>query len=156
MSRTGWKQAERVAAALIGGKRFPANMGARLDINSDDFVAQVKNVKQLPLRELVNLVEEMHVEGIETGKLPIVLVKPSFGAGRPTPFLVVMPAAGWSIIWDLFLETDLMEVLAARGKDYMPTHVRKELKSEADPGLAKRVAAYKKKVQRVQRRSGNR
>src|SRR3989304_1628117 len=71
MSRTGWKQIERNAAALIGAKRHWANAGEREDADSPYFAAQVKNTKQLPLEHLTCLVEEMTMRGIDAGKIPI-------------------------------------------------------------------------------------
>src|SRR3990172_12040069 len=96
MSRTGWKQVERDAAALIGAKRHWANSGERVDADSPLFAQQAKNPKEMSLAELERLVEEMTLLGIDSGRIPMVVVKRS--AGRPTPVLVVLPAEAWRLL----------------------------------------------------------
>ena len=95
MSRTGWKRAERVAAGLIGGKRYPANQGNFVDCESTTICAQVKERRTLSLAALEALALE--IERVAFQKTPpkagIVMAKRSAGAGRPTPWLIVMTAA---------------------------------------------------------------
>ncbi len=92
MSRSGWKRAERHAAALIGGRRHPANTGGRVDCESPTVCAQVKEVKTLSLAALTALAVEMEQAGKARGKHGVVIAKLSAGSGRPTPYLVVMTA----------------------------------------------------------------
>jgi len=95
MSRHGWKRAERHAAALIGGRRYPANTGGPVDCESATCVAQVKARGRLSLAELTTLAVEMERVGRERGKHGLVIVKCSAGRGRATPYLVTMTAAVW-------------------------------------------------------------
>ena len=90
MADKPWKQAERVAAQIIGGLRHPANVGGPVDVESDEVVAQVKHVKVLPLPELERLATEIRHIGLERGKAGIVIVKRRSGKGKETPWLVVM------------------------------------------------------------------
>lgn len=90
MSRTGWKRAERAAAAIIGGKRYPANQGGPVDCESDGWCVQVKERRTLSLAALEALAIEIERVGAQRQKLGAVLVKRSAGAGRPTPWLIVM------------------------------------------------------------------
>jgi|SRR3990167_2598000 len=145
MSRTGWKQVERNAAALIGAKRHWANAGEREDADSPYFAAQVKNTKQLPLDQLTCLVEEMIVLGINTGRIPIVFVKQS--ARRPTPLLVVLPADAWFLLWKTFGLEDAVTTLSLDGLQQV---VREIIKTS--PGLRKRVAAFVEKSKKRGRR----
>ncbi len=46
MADKPWKREERHAATLIGGSRFGANTGGRIDAESPQIVAQVKHVKR--------------------------------------------------------------------------------------------------------------
>lgn len=100
MSRKGWKQVERNAAALFtGGKRFPANMGGRLDFEADDFIGQVKNTKTHSLAAIEALAIEMEEIGEKWTKpgpkLGVVVLKRSAGAGNKTPHLIVMTETVW-------------------------------------------------------------
>ena len=135
MSRTGWKQVEREASALLGATRHWANAGEREDPDSPHFAGQVKNPQRLSLAELERLVEEMTIRGIDAGKVPVVLVKRSAGAGRPTPMLVVLPAGAWRIVSERFMG-DLEEMTAAD----LAALVRERV-VEAH-GMRRRVAAY--------------
>ena len=89
---------ERRAAKLIGGKRYPANMGERVDIESDHFVGQCKEVKSLSLAALTALVEEMDEVGKEKDKLGVVCVKLRRGTGNPSPPLMIVSEATWKEI----------------------------------------------------------
>ncbi len=85
-----WKAEERVVARLIGGGRYPANSGGRIDAESPQIVAQVKHVKRLSLAELEALAVEMATLGAKRGKVGVVVVKRRAGSGTPTNRLVVM------------------------------------------------------------------
>ena len=52
MSRTAWKRREREAAKIIGGRRYPANQGGDVDVESSGYVCQVKERQTLPLAAL--------------------------------------------------------------------------------------------------------
>lgn len=143
MSRTGWKQIERDAAALFGAKRFWANAGEREDADSKQFAIQVKNPKSLSLAELTRLVEEMMIRGIDHGKIPVVIVKQS--ARRPTPTLVVLPAAAWRLLWDMF-----SAIVAGLAPNTLEELVRGNIRET--PGMRKRVGAYVEKSKKRSRR----
>ncbi len=85
-----WKGEERHAAILIGGSRFGANTGGRIDAESPQIVAQVKHVKRLSLAELEALAVEMATLGAKRGKVGVVVVKRRADRGMPTNRLVVM------------------------------------------------------------------
>lgn len=95
MSRGHWKHLERDAAALVGGQRYPANQGGRVDVESDGYVVQTKERGTLSLRELETLALELERIGFQrpSPKLGIVIVKRSAGRGAKTPRLVVMTEA---------------------------------------------------------------
>ena len=95
MSRTNWKQVERDAASLFDAKRFPANMGGRLDFEGHYFIGQVKNPKVMSLAALEALAIEMCREGKKRDKVGVVVVKRSAGSGIETPMLVVMDYGQW-------------------------------------------------------------
>jgi hypothetical protein len=95
VSRTGWKRAERAAAALLGGRRHPANVGGLVDAESDGVVAQVKERKHLSLAQLEALAVEIARVGGQKDKAGIVMVKRSAGRGVPTPWLIVMTEDVW-------------------------------------------------------------
>lgn len=141
MSRTGWKQVERDAAACIGATRFWANAGSREDCDSPYFAAQVKNRRALSLAELTLLLEEMTVIGLDRGKVPVVFVKQS--ARRPTPLMAVVPAWFLQMTWKRFLEPSVAE-----DSTFVPSVILAYQKES--PGLRKRVAAY---VERSKRRA---
>ncbi len=90
MTHTAWKQEERQAAVLIGGTRYPANQGGRIDVEGPQIVGQVKLVKRLSLAELEALAEELETIGHQRSKLGVVVVKRRAGQGIQTPRLVVM------------------------------------------------------------------
>ena len=92
MSRTGWKKSERDAASLLHGKRFPANQGGVVDVESDLYVAQVKSVKRFSLLKLERECREIERVGIPKNKIGLVLIKRSAGKGKETDWLVCMTA----------------------------------------------------------------
>ena len=97
MSRTGWKRRERDVARKVGGRRYPANTGARVDVESDGHVIQVKERKTLSLAQAEALAVEMERIAFQKSppKLGTLWVKRSAGRGTATPWLVVMTAATW-------------------------------------------------------------
>ena len=92
MSRHGWKQAERDAASILHGARFPANQGGAVDVESPRFVAEVKNVKRLSVLQLERECIEIERQGNLKNKVGLVLVKRSAGRGKETTWLVCMTA----------------------------------------------------------------
>jgi hypothetical protein len=93
-----WKQAERDAAKLIGGRRFWANAGESIDCESDAFVAQVKNVKSLSLKQLTDLCISIEQYGSGIGKNGLVITKLRAGRGNKTPMIVHLTADTFSNI----------------------------------------------------------
>lgn len=85
-----WKQEERQVATLLKGKRFPANSGGRIDVESPHFIAQVKHVKTLSLAKIEALASEMWELGHQYGKEGLVVVKRRAGKGISTPRLLIM------------------------------------------------------------------
>jgi len=86
-----WKNAERRAAALINGIRWPANLGVGVDVESSWAVAQVKEIASLSLAALTALAQQAQRDGEERGKSGFVFVRHHKGRGRHAkPMLVVM------------------------------------------------------------------
>ncbi len=52
MADKAWKHEERRVARMLGGKRHPANSVGRVDVTSDNYLVQVKNVARLSLAQL--------------------------------------------------------------------------------------------------------
>ena len=90
-----WKQLEREVAHLLGGRRYAANTGGRVDVESPTVVAQVKHVQRLSLAQLEALAVEMAALGEERGKVGIVVVKRRAGRGKETPGLIVVTEEAW-------------------------------------------------------------
>src|SRR5262249_16617296 len=90
-----WKAFERDMATLFGGRRFWANAGERLDVESPTVLAQCKHVKRLSLESLTRLAEEMEQTALPRFKAGGVAVKIRRGHGRGSPALVVMTEAVW-------------------------------------------------------------
>jgi len=95
MPDTAWKDLERRAAALFGGRRSWANSGARLDFEAPGTIGQCKLVKRLSLEALTQLAEEMEREALPRHKAGVVVVKVRRGKGRASPVLVVCTEAVW-------------------------------------------------------------
>lgn len=95
MGNKSWKQREREVGELIGGKRYPANQGGRVDVESALYVVQVKERKSLSLAELTKLVEEIEGIAATKGKRGLVAVKVRRGKGHPSPMLIVQSANQW-------------------------------------------------------------
>ena len=90
-----WKQEERNAARLLGGKRYPANSGGRVDVETDDVVAQVKHRKTMSVPELERWATEIEQIGAEKGKTGILVVKRRTGRGHPTRTLIILTEAAF-------------------------------------------------------------
>ncbi len=90
LSNKPWKSTERDVARLLGGSRYPANSGGRIDVESSEYVAQVKHVQRMSLAQLEALAIEMERLGAEKSKVGLVVVKRRAGRGNPTPGLIVM------------------------------------------------------------------
>ena len=90
-----WKQFERDVAEVVGGKRYPANQGGRVDVEGPAYIVQCKERKSLSLEQLTQLVEE--IEGIAKakGKHGLVAVKVRRGRGKSSPTLFVQTADQW-------------------------------------------------------------
>ncbi len=99
MADKAWKHEERQVAHLLGGRRYAANSGGRVDVESPTVVAQVKHVQRLSLAQLEALAVEMAALGEEQGKIGVVLVKRRAGRGTPTPLLICMTEAVWKKLW---------------------------------------------------------
>jgi len=97
VSRRHWKHREREVAAKVRGRRYPANTGGRVDVENDAFVIQVKERKTLSLAQIEALVLEMDRLGAQKSppKCGAVWAKRSAGAGRETPWLVIVSDATW-------------------------------------------------------------
>ena len=95
MTNKPWKQFERDVGKLIGGKRYPANMGGGVDVESPYLVIQCKNVKTMPLAALEKLANEIAIEGKESEKVGVVAIKRRAGAGVPTKTLFVFTEDAW-------------------------------------------------------------
>jgi hypothetical protein len=93
--RRGWKGVERSAAKLIGGARYPANQGGRVDVESDGWVVQVKSRRTLSLAQIEALAVEMERVATQKGKLGAVVVKRSAGRGVETPHLIIVTESVW-------------------------------------------------------------
>lgn len=92
-----WKQMERDVGAIVGGKRYWANEGGRVDVHSDKYVVQCKERKALSLEVLTQLVEEIETIGKSQGKQGLVAVKVRRGSGRHSPILIVQSAEQWKL-----------------------------------------------------------
>ena len=90
-----WKQLEREVAHLLGGRRYAANTGGRVDVESPTVVAQVKHVQRLSLAQLELLAVEMEEIGKERGKVGVVAVKRRAGRGHPTHTLIILTEAAF-------------------------------------------------------------
>ena len=87
MTDRPWKAEERRDAALLGGRRHPANTGGRVE--GPSVIAQVKHRRTLSLGALEALAVEAAEAGRTRGKLGVLALKRRAGRGRPTP-------ASWS------------------------------------------------------------
>jgi hypothetical protein len=90
-----WKQAERDAATIIGGRRHWSNSGHEVDVESAGVICQVKHRRVCSLAELERLAQEAERQGTQRNKVGLVLAKRRAGRGIETPWLVVMTAASY-------------------------------------------------------------
>ena len=93
---TNWKDHERACAALISGHRYPANSGGKVDVASERYVAQCKEVKELSLAGLTRLVQDTDAEAAKVRKRGVVFVKLKTGRGVPSVTLVVQSVESWT------------------------------------------------------------
>ena len=98
MSNRPWKHEERAVARLLGGSRYPANSGGRVDVEGPGIMAQVKHVQTLSLTHLEALALEMSDLGEKRGKVGLVVVKRRAGIVRETPRLGVLTEAAWRVL----------------------------------------------------------
>lgn len=92
---SAWKQFERDVARLLGGKRFWANSGEAIDVESDSYVAQCKLVQTCSLASLTELAEMVERQAALKNKAGVVAIKLRRGRGRSSPMLLVVTAATW-------------------------------------------------------------
>jgi len=94
-----WKQEERIAATLFGGKRFRANTGDALDFEGAvagfRFVGQVKHRRSYSIPALERLALDMEEQAMQTNAVGVVVYKRRAGRGEPTSRLVVMTDVMW-------------------------------------------------------------
>jgi hypothetical protein len=95
MADKPWKATERDVARHLGGERYPANSGGRVDVESPTLVVQVKHVQRLSLAQLEALATEIEQIGAEKGKIGLVVVKRRAGRGHPTKALVILTEAAF-------------------------------------------------------------
>ncbi len=95
MADKAWKQFERDVASLLGGTRFWANSGERLDVESSSAIAQCKLVRVMSLEKLSQLAEEVERMAEPKFKAGVVAVKVRRGSGRKSPMLLVVTEATW-------------------------------------------------------------
>lgn len=81
-------------------------MGHRLDFTSPQFVGQCKEVKNLSLEKLSQLVEEVDALGPQQDppRLGVVCTKVRRGTGKPSPILVVMSSSTWEQVQKLLVQ----------------------------------------------------
>ena len=98
MTDRAWKAAERRAAKLIGGRRYPANSGHAVDCESASYCIQNKEVRRLSLAELEALAVEIERISVQKSppKIGLVIVKRRAGRGVSTPMLVVMTGTAFT------------------------------------------------------------
>ncbi len=95
MGNTHWKQFERDVARLLEGKRYPANSGGRIDVESAEYVAQVKHRKTMSVPELERWATEIEQIGAEKGKTGILVIKRRAGRGHSTRTLIILTEAAF-------------------------------------------------------------
>lgn len=100
MSEPSWKKFERWCAALIGGERYWANSGEKIDVESDGWIGQCKLVKTMSLEQLTQLAESAHADAVKRSKRGAVFIKVRRGRGNVSPALVVMLAGTWKEVED--------------------------------------------------------
>src|SRR5262245_23770311 len=92
---SAWKQFERDVARMLGGRRFWANSGESLDVESETVVAQCKLVKRMSLGALHDLAVSVAAEGHTKGKVGLVAIKLRRGTGVKTTTLFVLAESAY-------------------------------------------------------------
>ncbi len=95
LSNKPWKSTERDVARLLSGSRYPANSGGRIDVESAEYVAQVKHRKTMSVPELERWATEIEQIGAEKGKTGILVVKRRAGRGHSTRTLIILTEAAF-------------------------------------------------------------
>lgn len=95
MGNTSWKQLERDVGLLVGGKRYPANQGGRVDVTSPQYLVQCKERKALSLEVMTQLVEEIEQLAKKQDKRGLLAVKVRRGRGKQSPILFIQSATQW-------------------------------------------------------------
>src|SRR2546425_9850340 len=107
-----WKQEERQVASLVHGKRYPANSGRRVDVESAQFICQVKHRRTCSLAQLEALAIELDELGCTQSKLGVVCVKRRAGRGCRTPRLIVMTETAWRTLQAMTFQSHAIEEAA--------------------------------------------
>lgn len=100
MSDKPWKAFERKVAELVYGRRFWSNSGEQVDVRSEFFEVQCKNVKTISLNAIEKILDEMaayrklpcevDVTKEMFGDWDAVAVKGRKGKGKRTRILFIM------------------------------------------------------------------
>lgn len=90
-----WKREERLAAAAFGGRRYPANSGARVDARTPLALIQAKHRKVLSMPALIALATELEALAVQEGLAAVVYTRLRRGRGRASEPLVTMPLRSW-------------------------------------------------------------
>ena len=75
---------------------MPANSGHKVDVKSEAFLGQCKEVAHMSLAEITRLVVEIEAEAEKVGKRGVLFVKLRLGKGNPSPLLVIMSEKNWT------------------------------------------------------------
>jgi len=97
MHSSTWKKFESDAAAFIGGKRYPANQGGPIDVESEFTIGQCKKKNNLSHSELAREVKKIQDLGFTMNKLGVVLHQTPRQKGTP-------PIPMITLSWDTFDE----------------------------------------------------
>ena len=90
MGNKPWKKLEREGAKMIGGKRWPGNVGGPVDFESEHLCGQAKLVQTMSLSELTAHALAIEAEAARRGKRAVLLVKLRSGKGVETPELIIV------------------------------------------------------------------
>lgn len=92
MSKKGWKAVERVVAKALGTTRMGPTGPTNDAVTTDgEWGVEVKNHKSIPWASVEDWLRLAEKRAREQGqKHAALVVKRSAGAGRPTPYLVVI------------------------------------------------------------------
>lgn len=84
------KALERSVAKLLGGFRYPADIGGDVDVESEAFVVQCKHVQRMSLSQIEGEALRMGAVAERRGKIGAVAIKRRSGKGMKTPVLLVL------------------------------------------------------------------